>query len=540
MRRYQIALLAEDANGRRVPGVSWSLYRYDPAAPFFVKSSSTGAYSIGQLPDPIALYSAQVGGTSTTAVVSAADGRPASDVFVEAGEYAAVGTVGSRNFVFVKSIGPELSSFNEADRVSVESWLNGGYQPSELLVSHGAGRYHVNMFSKSESSSHVFTLGPDASGLHILQGLRSGVLQTLDPVAFTAVADNVVVVAPTIRNVFTTTVGDFIEAVFYGPALSFKSHTDDRGGVWRISVDGTFIKDISVWAASSGTLNQEISRDLGFGHHVVRAEFVGNDPDNAPSTGAGTARGWFSMYTDGRPDGDETFHQIEFKEANTGWLMSASNVEFAIRLNSGHWVPSHSGDLNSTQNIVKSHTPLTAITDTLSTTPAGEFVHEQEYSARDESASTVELWTGKLSHVFTPGKVIVLHEIEIGAADVPISYGYLAMMPSDPAMLVSFETPRVHVQTFLSDDSSQFDFENPTTSCRASFSDGSEVVCELNTPLSSSGFELDPYTTQPFLRHGTSKVKFYWQMLKSGGVLKAGTKIKTKQTLHVRKRIPLV
>ena len=91
---------------------------------------------------------------------------------------------------------------------------------------------------------------------------------------------------------YTETVGDSFEYSFNtsdNEGINLRFYKNARGGIWRITVDGVFIKNISTYSASATTTVEFITA-LEKGGHTIHGEFLGADPDNPPSTSP--ARGW--------------------------------------------------------------------------------------------------------------------------------------------------------------------------------------------------------------------------------------------------------
>lgn len=538
MKRHQVPLLAEDGTGIRVPNVTWRAYKHNAASPFFAKNAD-GGYTLSALPAVEPIYPDKISTTSVTQVVSGSNGKPNQDVFLASGEYALVGTVGSRTFVLTVDLYPSDSEREEGARVSVAQWLAGTYDPSDMMVAKTGDEYAIAMFNQSPLTDvHYVGFAPDPSGLHVLAGIRTQPIELTETVRGVELPENLITISPTQTTTYTTTVGDTLTGRFFGPALSLKAFTDNRGGLWRFVVDTIHTFDVSVWTSAATSPNTLlIAEGLSAGWHTVKAEFVGADPENAASNGV--PRGYLFTTTDGSEDPGGPLLSARYVKRPGIPVFLASNVEFAIRLSSGNFVPSHN---NQTDSVVTSLKKVSTLQDGhggFGDAVNSQFLFDQEYTARD-SGSTVDLWAGKLTHKFTPGKVEIMHEITIGAADVPVQYAYFAMLPGYTDHYNEFATPFKRIDDFPADGSYDYDFGGLVRAARSLYSDGSEIICELETPLSSSGFEFDPYTSGNFIRHLAGNTKFYWQAYSNGGVMLAGSVIKTKQTLHIRKQQQLI
>src|SRR5699024_10663196 len=88
---------------------------------------------------------------------------------------------------------------------------------------------------------------------------------------------------------YASEVGTTIEHTFTGYSISITHYTDNRGGVWKASIDGNFIKNISTYRyPSDGIITQLITDSLSNTEHTLTLEFIGQDPDNPVSS----PRGW--------------------------------------------------------------------------------------------------------------------------------------------------------------------------------------------------------------------------------------------------------
>ncbi|WP_020006221.1 hypothetical protein [Salinicoccus albus] len=134
-----------------------------------------------------------------------------------------------------------------------------------------------------------------------------------------------------------------------GEKINFMSMIDNRGGIWEfiLNDDPGTSKKISVYSSSAKyNVTQTIADNLPYREHKVTAVFKGDDPNNAPSTGVGTARGW--MYTNPSEDAYNTLSGVmEIGSSETKRLLvDGSNKEFAFNAKYNgqeHWLPEHSG-----------------------------------------------------------------------------------------------------------------------------------------------------------------------------------------------------
>lgn len=149
-------------------------------------------------------------------------------------------------------------------------------------------------------------------------------------------------------NVYITNTGGKLTYTFTGTGISIQYYTDNRGGVWKASVDGNFAKNISthIDAQTPEQLIQtaigktSIIKGLQPGNHTLTLEFIGQDPNYPVST----PRGWLKVNSTGGTDTrTETFtiESYENKEVN---VLYDSNKEFAFDVNvngNREWIPEH-------------------------------------------------------------------------------------------------------------------------------------------------------------------------------------------------------
>ena len=153
-------------------------------------------------------------------------------------------------------------------------------------------------------------------------------------------------------NYYATTIGTKVTFTFTGSSITFRYYTDNRGGVWKASIDGTLIKNISthlsaqspeqIVAPSVG--ENLIKEDMKDTEHTLVLEFIGQD-ENYPID---KPRGWI------RKDSDpvEYYNRYTFSyftsQANvtsvTKNALYDSNKEFAFDVvynDTREWIPEH-------------------------------------------------------------------------------------------------------------------------------------------------------------------------------------------------------
>lgn len=134
---------------------------------------------------------------------------------------------------------------------------------------------------------------------------------------------------------FTTQVGAIwtrsITTTSANSTVRFMSLGESRGGIWKISLDGTALtKNVTTWGENVA-LDTELFTIPTAGTYTVRGEFMGDDPDHEPSTGPGTSRGWFRSTT--APD-PTTLLVTTFgiADSTVHALSGLSNKDFALSI----------------------------------------------------------------------------------------------------------------------------------------------------------------------------------------------------------------
>ncbi|QQM14688.1 hypothetical protein CPT_MarsHill_154 [Staphylococcus phage MarsHill] len=148
-------------------------------------------------------------------------------------------------------------------------------------------------------------------------------------------------------NFYTTAQGVKITFKFNGNGVKFRYYTDNRGGSWKASIDGEFVKNVSTHlnAQTPDNLLQasvgenEIAKGLDDGEHTLELEFIGADENNPVET----PRGWIKLDT---TEDDRNWETFEYSSIsyNTVNVIYDSNKEFAfdVRYNdTREWIPEH-------------------------------------------------------------------------------------------------------------------------------------------------------------------------------------------------------
>lgn len=153
-------------------------------------------------------------------------------------------------------------------------------------------------------------------------------------------------------NWYASTIGTKVNYTFTGSSITLRIYTDARGGIWKASIDGEFVKNISTNVGaynSSDSLNAgvyevNISNGMDNKEHTLTLEFLGQD-EKFPTT---SPRGWLRMKTATSKSGYDfdTFVYV-VKGATVTKTQNAlwdSNKEFAFNIDFGdrvEWIPEH-------------------------------------------------------------------------------------------------------------------------------------------------------------------------------------------------------
>lgn len=241
-----------------------------------------------------------------------------------------------------------------------------------------------------------------------------------------------------------TEVGYKFDIDFNGRGLIFRYYADNRGGLWKITVDGLIERTVSTWAAGAGVADNffTVVDGLEPGDHTAVFEFMGADPDNPPADGG--PRGWFK-YDDGSPPTQTTGLVISGDEMAMKWvgrtLGVTSILEFAIRATaegSGipmSWIPTHGSDagtvtIHSRRIFINGIEALPDLSNIRSDAEfeLSDFMMSQTYTAYSsfDTGKAHPLWSGVLTHKFERGELSIQNKIKT-LTDVHVQDGYFAM-----------------------------------------------------------------------------------------------------------------
>jgi len=245
-----------------------------------------------------------------------------------------------------------------------------------------------------------------------------------------------------VPNHYAYTVGAKLTFSILGTGFWFFFLSDSRGGGWKFSVlDSTETQNISTYSASAKQSNKaKIFGNLPDGFYNIEAEFMGDDPENTPSSGAGTSRGWFRF----DPNDPVTIRETKFKYGVISpydeiQAVSAIN-EFAIYAkradDSGvygkEWVPRHTTNSSSSARNITQVLLVDGkeMAGSISVFGINEVILEQEYTAFNfqDVNGDFPMWDAVLTHKLKNGFVTISHSIKLNYGDVNVDQMFLSQM----------------------------------------------------------------------------------------------------------------
>jgi hypothetical protein len=273
-------------------------------------------------------------------------------------------------------------------------------------------------------------------------------------------------------NYYTTQVGATIKGYIKGSKINFNAMTDNRGGLWEFVVDGNTANpvQVSVWSSAfvalkAFTLFDGLDPSVV---HTVVGTFKGDDPANAPSGGAGTARGWFRYDAAATESNKHTFNSYRLDNGsylqNTMLLGYASNKEFAFSITKNaetHWFPEHNSQGTAFQ-VVPPRFVVDSVELDFSNMTANEYIEGNFVEIIQEVYCKLPNITGniaKMRIVYTVNKkgVVALSGNFEVLQDCTIGNGYTMMFPLVEASLREVVTG-IGTYKMNSADSSEFPF----------------------------------------------------------------------------------
>lgn len=262
-------------------------------------------------------------------------------------------------------------------------------------------------------------------------------------------------------NPYTLVVGTSLAFTFVGTGLNLRLYCDNRGGGWRVTVDGVDRGIVSAYEAVGAWYTRVVCRGLAEATHSVVMTFVGPDGVNAPA--AGGPRGWISRANQATPTGADlrayamvqAAHLRETYAVEHQLSAPGSNMEAAITWRkvgaayAATWWPWH-GTAGSTA-ILAQTVYVDGVQMDMNATPtewmsATRIDIAQTFSAQHPSEVAAKLANGAMTSSLTTGGYAYRLSLDL-AADVEVTSAY-------GTMCAAYNCDRIEWNTGLSQDTS--------------------------------------------------------------------------------------
>lgn len=241
-------------------------------------------------------------------------------------------------------------------------------------------------------------------------------------------------------NYYTTQIDATFTCSVKGGQIDFTHFADDRGGVFEFVIDGDTANPITISTFSAtGIAKKKDIIKSGLDEnatHTVVGTFKGDDPENTPSTGVGTARGW--VYSDvadvvtGSVNGYAIGNQNDYS-----LIDSLSNKEMAYLINNTDWIPEHNG-VAVVSNINEPEFLLDGVSIDIATLDTSTFLSCNEMKLVQHFYGNPTGFTGNVIEFIVTHKINMNGVCEISGQlkvlqDLQIT-GYPAMLPLNPTL----------------------------------------------------------------------------------------------------------
>jgi hypothetical protein len=244
-------------------------------------------------------------------------------------------------------------------------------------------------------------------------------------------------------NHYTTEVGATFTGTFYGTGCYLQTYANNQGGIWEITVDGIYTRQISTWSAA--IVNPKVHplfTGLPEGEHTIVGVFKGDDPEHAPSGGTGTSRGWLKYAVGSQDAGIGYFYKNITQEAGIYIMELNSRKEFAFACKPASygggnvWVPEHDV-LTVMRNISYKIFFGTREVTSLSAEHTDYRFYDNvkittEFDAYHPSATTLPMWHGRIDQTIDGKGVHIKGHFDF-KQDTFIGNAYPAMIAIDKA-----------------------------------------------------------------------------------------------------------
>lgn len=359
-------------------------------------------------------------------------------------------------------------------------------------------------------------------------------------------------------------VGYKFDLPFTGTGLIFRHYADNRGGLWKITIDGTIERYVSCYVDGSPVSDNKpvVAIDLTDGAHTATFEFVGNDPDANPANlGTGYPRGWFK-YDDGGSPTFTTGLVIDGTEIAMQWggkTLTLTNIlEFANFMTAtgsgitGDWFPAHGIATGAMViNSRKLYINGNERPDDLSDWPSGiefeidDFAVVQAYTAYSskDTKKAYPLMDGVVTHRFNRDGLTISNTMK-ALRSINVSDGYSAMIAGKISNYGEVRLDNGYSRTMVQPVSGNVEYEpgycrsalmfNTTTGDAAALSVGSVY----GSTSDGESWKQDAYPTLLTERSDDIQ-KLYFVQSGPDDVIPSGTKLQSCATLFQVAGYPL-
>lgn len=361
-------------------------------------------------------------------------------------------------------------------------------------------------------------------------------------------------VATSEQFAYTTQVGATLEVTvsvpYAGAEIRFYPYKDNRGGVWKFTLGGqdTSISTFSASAAQETNGFLVSPPGIPKGNHVLRGEFMGDDPGNPPSGGAGTARGWLArVYGTGVNTGQ--YDTFKLPDLTAGWAQGTqqgveSNREFAWWLKRAgteqiaEWIPYHTADTAFNAEPARffdGDRELNVFRMTLGEALdlTGAFKMVQHVYGRNTAEPTVNLldiWTTTTIH--PSGRMTIEGKIRVNF-NIEVTHPYVIMNPLNSSVFDTVISPigNVYPNTVAQEGTNTWlpesDWGESWLFLSSSQPDQAAAF-RYNNPVATTrrgGVDKTAEANRSWLEHraGGTILKHYQKLWATGAVIPAGT-----------------
>ncbi|ASN38990.1 hypothetical protein CGQ24_08165 [Arthrobacter sp. 7749] len=337
---------------------------------------------------------------------------------------------------------------------------------------------------------------------------------------------------------------------FAGAEVRIYPYKDNRGGVWRFTMAGK-TADISTWSATGvQETNGFLVSPSGIpkGAHLLKAEFMGDDPSNLPSSGVGTSRGWLAR-TPGANTFPGQYDLVKYPNLAAGWAQGTkqgieSNREFAWWLKragtaqTAEWIPFHTTDTafnaeptlffdgDRELNILR----MAAGESIDLTGPFKMVQHVYGRNTAEPAVNLLDIWTTTTIH--PSGRMTIEGKIKVNF-DIEMTNPYVIMNPVNSALFdtVLSSVGNTYPNTALQEGTNTWLPESDWGQSWLYLSSTSQNVAaafRYNNPVETtrrggSGKNIEANRSWLEHRTGATILKHYQKLWATGAIVPAGT-----------------